>query len=113
MSNSARDFNTVVTDYAMFDAARKIREWLWQISGLIKRLNEDLNPYYGCTQDGLVLLMAEIRDKQGCYGPVWGITKDLDGQALPAPVWIRAAIGTCINSVGCELMFSIAPDTAS
>lgn len=137
----ARDVATIAADYPMFDAARRIREWLWEISGLIRRLNEDPNPFYGCTTDGLVLIeyyggpscvgtpfgqwactgggsheadwleqakerlglvmiQEEIQNDQGCYGPIWGITKDLDGNDLPTPVWNLSYISVGFESVG-------------
>ncbi len=136
-----RTFDTVVTDVAMFTAAKSIREWLWKISGLIRRLNEGPNSFYGRTEDGLilieyyggpskvgtplgewactgggshnstwlehakerlglVLLQAEIQNEQGCYGPVWGITKDLDGNALPTPKWTMCDIRVGFVSKG-------------
>jgi len=122
--NTLRPYNTIVSDYSMFRAAMAIREWLWEISGYIRRLNEDPNPYYGVIADGLtiieyygspsclgtpfgkwactgggcqkagwfdqakerlglVLLIPQIDDEQGTHGPVWGITKDLEGNLLP------------------------------
>jgi hypothetical protein len=51
-----RTFDTVITDVAMFAAAKSIREWLWKISGLIRRLNEGPNSFYGRTEDGLILI---------------------------------------------------------
>jgi hypothetical protein len=147
---AARDLTTIATDYGMFNEARRIREWLWEISGLIRRLNEDPNPIYGCTQDGLVLIeyygapssvgtpfgqwcctgggsheadwleqakerlglvmiQEEIQNEQGCYGPVWGITKDLDGNDLPPPVWTCHGIGVGFSSVGAINVHNLSP----
>ena len=129
-----RALDTILDDTSMWKAAKEIREWLVQISGLCRRLNEDPNPFYESTLDGLVLveyyggpssvgtplggwactgggvcngdwkekaierlglvlLEPEIRNEQGCYGPVWGITKDLEGNPLPKPQWSLSSIG--------------------
>lgn len=124
-----RDVYTVLEDVSMYRAGKAIREWLASLSGLIPRLNQTPNAYYGTTVDGLVLieyyggpssigtpygqwaatgggtlknpkwldeakerlglelLMSEINKSQGTFGPVWAITKDLDGNPLPKANW--------------------------
>lgn len=147
---TARNMDTIVTDKVLYEKAMHIREWLWKISGLIRRLNEDPNPCYGRTQDGLVLIeyyggpsaigtplgqwactgggchekdwleqakerlglvmiQEEIVNDQGCYGPVWGITKDLDGNALPEPKWKLHGLSAGFNCAGVFTVQSLMP----
>jgi hypothetical protein len=135
-----RDIKEIVADVQMMQSAMKIREWLCGISGLIPRLNESPNKYYGSTIDGiavihyyggpsrvatpygswactgggccnddwfekaekelgLILLMQEKNDSSGCYGPVHGITKDLEGNKLATPEWTALGFWPGIRSV--------------
>ena len=51
-----RSMHEIAADVEMIRQAKSIREWLCHLSGLIPRLNERPNPYYGTTLDGLVLI---------------------------------------------------------
>ena len=51
-----RTYEQIVGDVDMIRKAKAIREWLLELSGLIPRLNESPNPYYGSTVDGLALI---------------------------------------------------------
>ena len=131
-----RKIEEIVADADMMRKAKAIREWLSELSGLIPRLNEDPNPYYSSTLDGLALvhyyggpsgiatpfgkwsatgggclknsdwfeearqrlglveIMPELQNHQGCFGPVHAITKDLDGNPLPKTVWNTRYVGS-------------------
>lgn len=58
------------------------------------------NNWFDKAQDrlGLEVLMPEYQNRQGCYGPIHAITKDLDGEPLPKVDWRFSGIGIGIVS---------------
>lgn len=122
----------LLQDQKLYRDAMAIREWLCELSGLIPRLNEDPNSFYGNTLSGLTLIeyyggpsavgtpfgtwactgggslknrhwreeaterlglvvsMPETNTSEGTHGPIWKITKNLDGEPIftEAKSWI-------------------------
>lgn len=138
-------------DPALYKKAKAIREWLLQISGLIPRLNEDPNPYYHITLDGLtlveyyggpsqvgtplggwmlsgggccsehwreeatsrlglVLLVPGVQSDHGYDGPIWAITKDLDGNPLPPTRYESSDEDRLVRGVSFSLLEGIPKD---
>ena len=81
----SRDLHTALSDVSMYRAGKAIREWLAQLSGLIPRLNETPNPYYGTTVDGLVLI--EYYGGPSCLGTPYGQWAATGGGCLENKDW--------------------------
>jgi hypothetical protein len=140
-----RELRDIMNDLHMMQQAKKIREWLAEISGVIPRLKDRPNPYYGNTMDGLCLIgyyggpscigtpfgswpcggggshnatwfeeaterlglvevMPGTNAPNGYYGPVWGITKDVDGNPVTQFDWQLASI--CMVGIVSHTPFS-------
>ena len=84
-----RSMHEIVADVEMIRQAKTIREWLCNLSGLIPRLNERPNPYYGTTLDGLVLI--HCYGGPSSIGTPFGEWSCTGGGCLENPGWFDEA----------------------
>lgn len=78
-----------MTNFEVIKKAKAIREWLAELSGLIPRLNEGPNPYYGATLGGLTLI--HYYGGPSAVGTPFGQWACTGGGCLKDPDWYEKA----------------------